>query len=191
MLSFYGRYKDIRNATWQVLIDFNITSIPVSVTAIARAADILVVKNSEVNELKSNEAGVSISNRGEWYIVYDDSMARGCIRFTIAHELGHIFLGHVLTVGYHARTVNASKPGVEREADIFASRLLMPACVIWGLNLHTAKDIQDVFDVSYTAAKIRAERMQILYERNRFLTSPLEKRLYDRFEPYIQANRRI
>lgn len=47
-----------------------------SVTAIAREADILVVKNSEVNELKSNEVGVSISNRGEWYIVYDDSMAR-------------------------------------------------------------------------------------------------------------------
>ena len=67
----------------------------------------------------------------------------------------------------------------------------MPACVIWGLNIHTAKDIQDVFDVSYTAAKIRAERMQILYERNRFLTSPLEKRVYDMFEPYIQANRRV
>lgn len=29
----------------------------------------------------------------------------------------------------------------------------MPACVIWGLNIHTAKDIQDVFDVSYTSAK--------------------------------------
>ena len=69
MLSFYGRYKDIRNATWQVLIDFNITSIPVSVTAIARAADILVVKNSEVNELKSNEVGVSISNRGEYTMI--------------------------------------------------------------------------------------------------------------------------
>lgn len=66
----------------------------------------------------------------------------------------------------------------------------MPACVIWGLNIHTTKDIQDVFDVSYTAAEIRAERMQILYERNRFLTSPLEKRVYDRFEPYIKANRR-
>ena len=174
-----------------MLIDFDIKSIPVSVTAIARAADISIVKNSEVNELKSNEAGVSISNRGKWYIVYDDSTARGRIRFTIAHELGHIFLGHPLIVGYHARTVNASKPEVEQEADIFASRLLMPACVIWGLNIHTAKDIQDVFDVSYTAAKIRAERMQILYERNRFLTSPLEKRVYDRFEPYIQANRRV
>ena len=190
MLSFYGRYKDIRNATWQVLIDFDITSIPVSVTAIARAADISIVKNSEVNELKSNEVGVSISNRGEWYIVYDDSMARGRIRFTVAHELGHIFLGHPLTVGYHARTVNVNKPEVEQEADIFASRLLMPACIIWGLNIHTAKDIQNVFDVSYTAAEIRAERMRILYERNKFLTSSLEKRVYERFEPYIQANRR-
>ena len=191
MLSYYGRYKDIRNATWQVLIDFDITSIPVSVTAIAQAANISVIKNSELNELNSNEAGVSISNQGEWYIVYDDSMARGRIRFTVAHELGHIFLGHPLTVGYHARTVNANKPEVEQEADMFASRLLMPACVIWGLNIHTAKDIQDVFDVSYTAAEIRAERMRILYKRNKFLTSPLEKRVYDRFKSYIQANRRI
>ena len=174
-----------------MLIDFNITSIPVSVTTIARAANISVIKNSEVNELKSNEAGVGINNQGDWYIVYDDSMAREHIRFTIAHELGHIFLGHPLSVGYYTRTVTVNKPEVEQEADIFASRLLMPACVIWGLNIHTAKDIQNVFDVSYTAAEIRAERMRILYERNKFLTSPLEKRVYDRFEPYIQANRRI
>lgn len=191
MIYTYGAYKNVRNAAWQVLLDYNINSIPVNVVSIANSSGITIVKNSEVNELKSSEVGASILNENKWYIVYDDTVSKGRIRFTIAHELGHIFLGHPLKLGYHARTIDTDKPETERQADMFAIRLLVPACVVWGLQLHTAEEIQDTFNVSYSAAQARASRMKTLYERDKFLTSELEKKVFKNFENYILENKRI
>jgi len=61
---------------------------------------------------------------------------------------------------------------------VFASRFLAPACVLWGLNVHTAADIARFCEISKEAAEIRAKRMAELYKRNMFLTSPLERRVY-------------
>ena len=173
----YGRYKNARNAAWQTLIDFDVTAAPVKVVSIATAANISILKNSDVHELKAGEVGI------------DNTTSRGRVRFTIAHELGHIFLGHPLIDGHHARTIDTARPETERDADIFAARLLMPSCVIWGLGLHTAEEIKDAFDVSYTAAQIRAERMAILYERNKFLTNRLEQQVFANFSDYIAKKR--
>lgn len=190
MLNIYGRYKQARNSAWQTLIDFNINTLPVKVSSIAKQAGIKLIKNSVVNQLQANESGISVLDNDIWYIIYDDTAPNGRIRFTVAHELGHIFLGHPLKDGYHARTIDINKPAVETDADIFASRLLAPACVLWGLNLHTPEDISRVCKISLSAAKIRSERMDILYKRNKFLTSNLEKQVYKQFEKYIDENRR-
>lgn len=103
--------------------------------------------------------------------------------------MGHIFLGHALINNQYLRTVDVSKPIIETEADMFASRLLAPACVLWGLDIHSPEDISRICGISYTAAKIRAERMKILYKRNKFLTSPLEQQVYEQFKDFIQENR--
>lgn len=186
----YGAYKNVRDSAWQVLIDFNIRSVPVDVVKIACSSDISIIKNSEINELKSSEVGASILDGDKWYIVYDDTVSKGRIRFTLAHELGHIFLGHPLKLGYHARTIDTDKPETEQQADMFAARLLVPACVVWGLDLHTPAEIQQAFDVSLSAAKARASRMQVLYQRNKFLSSRLERQVYDNFKDYISAHKR-
>ena len=67
----------------------------------------------------------------------------------------------------------------------------MPACVQWGLQLHTADDIARVCNVSQTAAQRRSERMAVLYQRNMFLTHPLERQVYQQFQDFIRgyANR--
>lgn len=123
-----------------------------------------------------------------WYIIYDDKNTIQRSRFTIAHEPGHIFLGHELKGGHHARTFDISKPQTEREADMFAARLLCHACVLWALNIHSADDIARVCNVSLSAARIRAKRMTDLYDRNKFLTSPLEKAVYNNFYDYIKTS---
>lgn len=190
MFKAYGIYKKVRDASWQILIDNRIQSLPVNVIEIANNNEISVLKNSEVNELRDGEVGVSIFDGENWYIVYDDALdSLGRKRFTIAHELGHIFLGHPLFSGYHARSTDIKKPRTENEADSFAARLLAPACVLWGLNLHTAEEIAGTCKISMQAAEIRAQRMQELYKRNAFLTSPLEKQLYRQFEDYIKTTR--
>lgn len=181
----YGIYKGVRDAAWQCLVDYSITDLPVDLVKIATAARISLYKNSDVCILKGNESGICLFQDDEWYLVYDDEMTVGGRRFTIAHEFGHIFLGHELMNGRHGRTFNTDKPQQESEADIFASRLLAPACVLWGLNIHTPEEIAEVCQISKAASKIRAECMTQLYKRDKFLTSPLERKVYEQFEEFI------
>lgn len=189
LTNIYGAYKKARNASWQALIDNKIDSLPVDVVKIVRDNGILLVKNSQANELRKNEAGISIFDGKQWFIVYDDTLPLGRKRFTVAHELGHIFLGHPLVAGFHARTTGGKLPQTENEANVFASRFLAPACVLWGLNAHTAAEISRFCEISKEAAEIRAKRMAELYKRNMFLTSSLERRVYSQFEKFIEQNR--
>lgn len=176
----YGKYRYARNSAWRCLIDYNVTSLPVKILNIARRAGIRVIKNSIANELSEDEKGHSYSRDNELVIIYDDTDPKTVMRFTIAHELGHIFLGH-----------NLENPtlSMENEANVFASRLLSPACVLWALDLHTHEEIAKICDISNKAAKIRAERMEILYERDKFLTSPLEKQVYENFKEFINRQK--
>ena len=93
----YGRYKNIRNASWQALIDFQVSKLPVMLTDIAKQAGIKIIKNSDCRVLSNNQIGLSIYANNKWYIIYDDRNSKERCRFTIAHELGHIFLGHSVT----------------------------------------------------------------------------------------------
>lgn len=186
----YGIYKKVRNAAWKVLIDNEISSLPVDLSKIAQNNEITILKNSDVGELREGEDGISIFDGENWFIVYDDTLESiGYKRLVIAHELGHIFLGHPLYSGIHSQVATAGKPKEEIEADTFAGRLLAPACVLWGLNLHITEDIANVCKISKKAAQARAQRMKILYERNVFLTDPLEKKLYKQFESFLKEFR--
>ena len=178
----YGKYRYARNSAWRCLIDYNVTSLPVKVLNIARRTGVRVIKNSIANELAENEKGHSYNKDNELIIIYDDTDPKTVMRFTIAHELGHIFLGHDL---------QNPTLSMENEANVFASRLLSPACVIWALDLHTPEEISKLCDISDKAAKIRAERMNILYERDKFLTSPLEKQVYENFKEFINRQKNI
>lgn len=183
----YGIYKNVRDAAWACLIDHQITELPVDLLKITNNSGIVILKNSEVCKLSGCENGASVLDGDTWYLIYDDEATLGRRRFTIAHELGHIFLGHELLNGYHGRSFNTDKPQSEREADMFAARLLSPACVLWALDLHTAEEIAKVCETSIAASKIRAERMKVLYERQKFLSSPAEKRVYEQFKPFIDG----
>ncbi len=185
----YGKYKNARDAAWRCLIDFNITSLPVKILEIAKSLEIKVVKDSESHKLSPKESGKSYLVNDQWHIIYNDAEPKQRCKFTIAHELGHILLGHDLKNGNHTRTFELSKPEEETEADIFASRLLAPACVIWALNLHSAEEIAQLCDISHQAAEIRSERMEVLYKRNRFLLSPLERQVYRNFQEFISKQK--
>lgn len=186
----YGKYKNVRNAAWQVLIDYKINKLPVKVTNIVKQANIKLLNNSDCNFLKNNQLGVSIYIENEWYIIVDDTMKIERIRFTIAHELGHIFLGHESLLHRTPNSIFIEKPEEETEADMFAARLLAPACVLWGLNLRTPEEIAKICNISYQAAVYRAKRMEILYKRNMFLTSDLEKQVYSNFSEFIKNHKK-
>ena len=189
LYGFYCRYKNLRDAAWQTLIDFKVSSLPVSLLAICTEAGISIIENKHVNELRQGESGVSVKQNDKWYIIIEDTEILQRQRFTIAHELAHIFLGHKMYSGYYTRRENMVKSDDETEADMFAARLLAPACVLWGINAQTAEQIASVCNISHEAAKIRAERMEALRKRGKFLLSPLERQVYQQFESYIKNNR--
>lgn len=84
--------------------------------------------------------GFTVRHNGRAVIVYNERSPRTRQRFTLAHELGHIILGH-----------EDDGPGSDAEADCFARNLLMPV-------LYARKAGADfrhypaLFDVSPTAA---------------------------------------
>jgi len=85
----------------------------------------------------------------------------GRARFTIAHELGHYFLGHK---GRRRRNPNkevyagAQERIQEDEADQFASNFLVPTEL--ALDCNGPEDISQRFQISIAAAEISFERVQ-------------------------------
>lgn len=184
---YYAIYKNIRAGAWKCLVDFQIDRLPVDVLKIARTANIRVIRDSSVHVLRQNEDGKSFYDGQTWIIVYNDSQSTARARTVIAHELGHIFLGHDLIFGKYPQ-VNEffHKPKSEHQADQFALRLLCPSCILWGLHLQQASDIAQYCRVERELAQKRAARMKMLYERKKFLTDPLEKAVYLNFQAYLK-----
>ena len=184
---YYGLYKGIRNSAWQCLTDFKIDSLPVDVLKITRAAGIRVIKNSDVHDLLPGERGKAYYNGVNWFIIYDNTQSTELSRFTIAHELGHIFLGHALTYAQYSNVQEFGiKPKAEEQADAFAIRLLCPSSVIMALDIQDAESIAKYCRVPLSHAKNRAKRMQTLARRNMFFTDPMETAMFENFKSYVE-----
>lgn len=197
----YCNYKNARDAAWKTLIECGISSLPVRPSEICRhynwvLADYIDGKRSiellGLSELREKTDGFCAVTENHVYIFYDSSLTVGRQRFTVAHEIGHLILGHV---GPGTATVENREPtGAEREeetqANQFAARLLAPACVLHEIGATEPEEIQKMCGISKQAAKIRAERMQELERRGRYYTSNLECRVVRQFESYIAIMRR-
>lgn len=110
-------------------------------------------------------------------------------RFTVMHELGHFLLGHLGEIPF-SRSEDNCRPTEEQAADKFAIDMLAPACVLWGMQIRTPEEIADLCKISHEAACFRAERMKLLYQRDKFLSHPLEQKVYLQFLPFIRKNRK-
>lgn len=182
----YRDYKDSRDLAWHVLLNEGVTELPVKVGPLCRKMGI------EVHYYSPNDGndGSSTIIDGQAVMFISERCGPARQRFTAAHELGHILLGHVGQQQLVNREPSKGDNPIEHAANVFASRLLAPACVLWALNARTPDQIAKLCEISYAAACFRAERMALLYERNRFLTSPLEQQVYLQFEKFIRRKRR-
>lgn len=216
MIISYRRYTEIRDADWQLILDLKIRELPVKISGILAALGI------EIHTYKDNYAvlvgfgleekmktcdAFSLFLNGKYVIFYDETKSHDRIRFTLAHELGHIILGSEFTKmssGLLVSTRN-SEPTEndvpeETEANMFAARLLAPSCVLHELKLFTVKEIMKYCAITKTAATFRLKRLMLLEERNeRFLRekgngcyyiSPLEREVRQQFDDYIKTVRK-
>ena len=196
----YGQYKDARDAAWRILLDCDIRSLPVKPSEICRHYGWILsdYQNGEksiellgLSHLKTQTDGFCTVSKNHVYIFFDGSLPSGRQRFTVAHEIGHLVLGHVgpgmATVANREPT--GSEQAEERQANQFAARLLAPACVLHEIGAVTPETIQNVCGISRQAAEFRARRMQELENRGRYYTSPIEQKVFKQFESYIAGVR--
>ncbi len=73
-------------------------------------------------------------------------------KFTVAHELGHIYLGHLKNY-YNSMTIDSKR--LEFEANLFAEELLMPTLGIIHTGLNSAEEISNHYAVSLESARIK------------------------------------
>lgn len=193
---FYKKYQNSRNSAWEILIDQKVGELPVKVSKLCKNMGIDVIL-LPTEQLGGDGKCIAIDGRPTILVNSDCSIQRQ--RFTAAHELGHIVLGHIGKYTLVNREPAPEDNPVEHEANVFASRLLAPAIVLRDLNVQCAEDIVRVCNISYQAAVFRMERLTLLYEREKqflkergyscFGLHPLERKLREQFEEYIKQNR--
>ncbi len=183
----YTQYKFARDLSWEILIRERVCALPVPMFQLCKQMGIAVKYDD--GQLAEGSSGMAVK-KGRKYIVIvrrDEPPQRQ--RFTIAHELGHILVGDVGRFKLVNREPSPMDNPIEKRANVFASRLLAPACVLWGVGAKSAADIAKLCDISPTAAAFRWKRLQYLYIQNHFLDSELEQKVFAQFKDYIEKNR--
>lgn len=177
----YKDYQQSRDTAWKILLDSGVDRLPVEISQICRQLGIPVRLYMPADE----NDGISLIHDGEPLILVSANVPQTRQRFTCAHELGHIILGHVGVYELRNREPAATDNPIEQAANVFASRILAPACVLWGCGAFEPEEISRLCNISSQSAGFRAKRMKELNRRGKFLTSPLEREVYKRFAPYI------
>lgn len=117
---------------------YNISTFPINSLELAKKCGYKIIKYSELTETKRS-ACLSLSKDAcivKKILHYEDRNKSERIRFSIAHELGHVFLNSEL----------------EEDADNFASHFLAPRIMIHRYRCETSDQIHDIFGLSYEAS---------------------------------------
>lgn len=117
-----------------------VTMLPnISIHTYSEVAKKVGITYYEFLQIAPSEYGFAILDKpkNEGIILYNGFKDECTIRFTLAHELGHIVLGHT------------EDDDIARcEADCFARNILCPVPVRVGLNLSTVTDYCECFNIS-------------------------------------------
>jgi Zn-dependent peptidase ImmA (M78 family) len=152
--------NDVLNKHWD-------GTLPVDPKRIARAMDVEVVQEVGMNDY----SGLVEIKNGQSVIHYDVTESPVRQRFTIAHEVGHIALGHLHTGEAHFRdppdhfTTNQRRPK-EAAANAFAAELLMPTRIVRYVlsekKIANMERIANIFFVSQAAMRYRLINLGLL-----------------------------
>lgn len=179
------QYFRLSELCMSFLADNNISELPVSLNKIVKNNNWKIIPYSRLRlvNIKSYQLvmernlGFAELRQGHYFIYYDDEKSIEVQRFTIAHEIGHVVLNHF-------REFSNCR---EKEANMFAARLLMPMCVLHECRVNSSEEIAKLCKVSQTAAAFRNERLQMLKNRNKFYKNEKEKLVYKNFKTFIDT----
>lgn len=154
----YPDYKTATNAAYKMLAERDHFSIETNVFAIAEQLENCRVFSYGATNfffgtpldvlLANSDQGFSIKKNNKRIIYYNENMPLACIRFTLAHEIGHAVLGHQ----------DEDDPAAEKEANCFARNLLCPLPTAHALEITTQNDYVSAFNISSPMATVTLSR---------------------------------
>lgn len=194
----YKDYQNARDAAWRILLDCKVASLPVDIRMICSKlncrlysydAGKKIIHAFRLDAQTKISDGFTVLYHGVPYIFYSNEVSEGRQRFTIAHEIGHIVLRHIEDGKYTIanREPDNRDDADETQANQFAARILAPACVLNALDAVDAEQISALCGISHQAAEFRSKRMQLLRQRGKFLSHPLEREVMRQFGPFVRS----
>lgn len=113
------------------------------------------------DDLKGEDGYIIMINESKKIFIYYDnttkSISSNRYRFTIAHEIGHLILGH------HKLNQNKINEqaiyNMEKEADIVAAEILMPYSVLRKQDSFDINELSELFKVSKEAMTVRIDSL--------------------------------
>lgn len=177
----YPRYAYARQRAYRLLCELEIDRLPVDPWKVAEALpNVHICKWAVLRDNCGDDDPLFIDKEGadaktqhlrgqaDYLVVYDDRMENHQrIRWTIAHEIGHIVLGHLTSFDATAlcrgSLTEKEYRVLEREADTFAVNLLAPMTIINRLtSIQTKENIMELCDLSGEASDNCMEELQLL-----------------------------
>ena len=184
----------------KVLLDCGITTLPVSLNTIVKRLGISCMTYQEMALQKDcsvedicREAGsmegTASRMQGNLMVTYNDDRPEDRKRFTVAHEIGHIVLGHLNHIEGHTLK-RGSCPlkhflFFEDEANDFARNLLAPPVAQELRQNQNVLTTQVIFGMSKTAASMRC--MKIGHDIEVLKRSGLYSHQKEQFTDFVRA----
>ena len=179
----YARYDYVSKKASEFLTQYEINSFPLNPFAIIAQehwglqsySELMAAFNCDAMQvckcLRSKD-GYTQYDETNYTIAYNDvEKAEGRVRFTLMHEIGHIYLNHLIDFDkarlYRGGLTKAEDKVLENEANAFARNVLAPAPVVEQLNRQHWRELVLHFGISKDAA---IARLDFLHEDKRNLS---------------------
>ena len=120
----YRDYQSARDAAWRILLDCGVDRLPVNLNTICRrlkirvltyGGNIEIIEQAHLSETVRSTDGLTFYLHQTPVILFDETVLPEWARFTIAHEIGHILLGHTKPGGTTPSTGNHSRETTQRK----------------------------------------------------------------------------
>lgn len=176
----YARYDYCAKRACAFLEEYNISSYPIDVEKIITDNHWGLTPYSLLMEqfncdretvircLRSKD-GYTQLDKDNYSIAYNDDPALGDRkRFTLMHEIGHIYLNHLvdfdITLLYRGSLSQDENKVLENEANAFARNVLVPVSLVQQLTNKSPENISAKFGITYHAASTRQDLFRKDYE---------------------------
>lgn len=157
-LSDVNRYEEIKQEVLFMYEECQVYTYPIDCFEIAKKLCYTLMPYSQLTDhqlrlaMEYSPDGFSLLRKMpdtgmfRWYIFYNDYTCYERQRWTILHEIGHIYLGHL------EPDCQLSPVEKEAEANFFAKYSIAPPPLIYFTNCSCPKDVANRFHVSSQAS---------------------------------------